>query len=376
MSLAVGTYGLDNASSVDYGAASAAGSRFQMRYSSGANNNGSSSQFKLCKVGEIAEIVAAGTDFRANSEWYGTRVTEGANAGKADGQADLVFWGTRGLARGCSIIPSWDAAPNPAQYSAVEDYLGEFTEALEGEYFGDGLYAGLPALNWLATGGVINKGWIPSAASWSVPNSPLDPSYAPPAKTLWDLWFPTKSQVAPAIAMLASMCSPSLQSVVWQNGNKWANGSDENVIVRSGVMGSQMEQSGVTPPEPPTPPKPPVSTNPIHGMPVPSLIARGSGQYLGSIDGPAASHGGINANEQHWVKLWQQFCIWDGDVPGVTNVNSGWADGIFDVRGGGIGSATHGATSMATARFQHKHMPGTTYYGQVWWDDWTKAASL
>lgn len=256
MSFAVGTYGLDNAATVDYGAAHTKGSRFQFRYSAGMGNANSASQFKLCKVGEIAEIVAAGIDFIANSEWSTDRVTAGASAGAADGAADLLFWQSRGLARGASIYVSWDAAPNPVLYNVVAAYLSAYGAALE-HYYCDGLYAGIPALNEMAERGLIKHGWIPEASSWSVPNSPIDANYAPPAKTLRDLWQPTPSQVAPATALLASMLSPSLVSCVWQTGNHWPNGSDENVIIRSGPLGSHMEASGTSPSGDGTPvPKP------------------------------------------------------------------------------------------------------------------------
>jgi hypothetical protein len=104
------------------------------------------------------------------------------------------------------------------------------------------------------------------------------------------------------------------------------------------------------------------------GHPVPALIAKGSGQYLGSISGPAASHGGSNADEKAIVKILQQRLIACGFVPGVTDPNSGWADGIYDAPADAPNS---GATSQAVARFQHAHMPGTTFYGQCWYDDWT-----
>jgi hypothetical protein len=247
VSFAVGTYGLDNAATVDYGAAHAKGSRFQFRYSAGMGNANSASAFKLCKTGEISTIIASGTDFVANSEWSTNRVTAGASAGKADGGADLLFWQSRGLARGASIYVSWDAAPSSALYDRGAAYLSAYNAALGGYYVCDGLYAGIPALNEMADRGLIKHGWIPEASSWSVPNSPIAANYAPPAKTLRDLWQPTPSQYAPAIAMLAPMLHPSLVSAIWQTGNHWPNGSDENVILRSGPIGSHLEANGVVP---------------------------------------------------------------------------------------------------------------------------------
>lgn len=130
--------------------------------------------------------------------------------------------------------------------------------------------------------------------------------------------------------------------------------------------------SGVTKPKPvvvPPPPKP--SAN--NGHPVPSVIAKGTDDYFGSISGPNESHGGFNASEQRFVKMIQQKLISLGFVQGITNPNSGWADGIFDTRRDRPGT---GATSMAVERFQRKFMPNTTFFGQVWWDDWTKLFSL
>lgn len=101
------------------------------------------------------------------------------------------------------------------------------------------------------------------------------------------------------------------------------------------------------------------------GMGVPGLIRQGSGQYLGLITGPAESHGGANAEEHEIVKALQRRLIACGFVPGFTNPYSTWADGKFEE-----------ATRQAVIRFQKKHMPGTTYWGQVWYDDWKKLFNL
>lgn len=101
------------------------------------------------------------------------------------------------------------------------------------------------------------------------------------------------------------------------------------------------------------------------GEPVPDLIRKGSGQYLGLISGPAASHGGVTENERHIVRKLQQRLIACGFVPGVSGVHSDWADGKFQK-----------ATADAVTRFQRKHMSGTQYFGQVWSDDWQKLFNL
>jgi predicted chitinase len=120
---------------------------------------------------------------------------------------------------------------------------------------------------------------------------------------------------------------------------------------------------------------PPPSGDAIHqGQPVPGLIAKGTNQYLGSISGPAASHGGYYESEKPIIKMLQQRLIACGFVPGQTNINSAWADGIFDTPQDRPGT---GATSLAVIRFQEAHMRDVTEcWGQVWWDDWEKLFNL
>ena len=83
--------------------------------------------------------------------------------------------------------------------------------------------------------------------------------------------------------------------------------------------------------------------------------------YFGDIAGPERSHGGYYAHERGWVKQIQQALIRKGYVPNITDPNSGWADGKFEQ-----------PTTDAVIRFQRAEMPGTTYFGQVWWDDWAR----
>ena len=87
-------------------------------------------------------------------------------------------------------------------------------------------------------------------------------------------------------------------------------------------------------------------------------------EYFGLITGPRQSHGGFYAKEQPSVREIQQALIRKGYVPGISDPNSRWADGIFEQQ-----------TADAVARFQHAEMPGTTYFGQVWRDDWAKLLS-
>lgn len=97
---------------------------------------------------------------------------------------------------------------------------------------------------------------------------------------------------------------------------------------------------------------------PVHQAP-PFPLPRN--EYFGLITGPKQSHGGYYATERPWVKLIQQTLIRKGYVPGITDPSNSWADGIFEQ-----------PTADAVARFQRAEMPGTQYYGQVWWDDWAR----
>jgi len=101
------------------------------------------------------------------------------------------------------------------------------------------------------------------------------------------------------------------------------------------------------------------------GAPVPDLIARGTGQYLGLLSGPASSHGGANDNEKRIVRKLQQRLIACGFVRGQSDPQSAWADGIFGE-----------PTRRAVTRFQQRHMNNTTFYGRVYWDDWQKLFNL
>ena len=315
-----------------------------MRYSAGVGNSQSATAWKLCKPGEIAAIVASGQDFIANSEWYESRVTEGAAAGAADGAADLKFWESRGLAKGATIYPSWDATPDPGKYQAVLDYLGSYHQALQGQYRADGMYAGAAALAYLVAHAGLRHGWIPEAASWSGLPS----------------WYyqPTKAQLPETTAAVAKL-APGLSSIIWQDGNQWYNNSaDENIIVLGpGNLGSQLQATGAGP----RTPSDPVPTD--HNLPWPSYMQPGN--YFGLITGPAQSHGGYYPIEIPDVQAIQRQLIALGYVPGQSNPDDGWANGKFEQ-----------STADAVTRFQHAQMPGTQFYGQVWPDDWKKLFSL
>lgn len=76
---------------------------------------------------------------------------------------------------------------------------------------------------------------------------------------------------------------------------------------------------------------------------------------FGLITDPSAKvHGGINAQEKVWVKQIQVALHNAGFAPG-----GGWADGIYEQ-----------PTADAVGAWQRAKMPGTTIFGQVWFDDW------
>lgn len=70
----------------------------------------------------------------------------------------------------------------------------------------------------------------------------------------------------------------------------------------------------------------PASVSPPQAPPFPLP----SGHVYGLITGPSWMHGGYNSSERPAVKAIQQKLIAKGVVGGVTNVNSGWADGKYE----------------------------------------------
>lgn len=92
-----------------------------------------------------------------------------------------------------------------------------------------------------------------------------------------------------------------------------------------------------------------------------------SGHYFGLITGPSQSHGGYyqkfstaHPDERPDIKAIQKRLIKLGYVPGVTDPNAGWADGVFEQ-----------PTKEAVTKWQKaKYNVSTTRYGEVWPDDW------
>lgn len=91
-----------------------------------------------------------------------------------------------------------------------------------------------------------------------------------------------------------------------------------------------------------------VSTNP-NAFPLPQ------NEYFGDINGPAASHGGYAAWEKpHIVKIQKAM-----QNLGYAPKTVGWADGLYE-----------NETIISVAAWQHAKRPGTTRFGEVWYDDW------
>jgi hypothetical protein len=220
-----------------------AGGHCIIRYSAGLGNTQPATAFKLCGRNELHDAIAAGLDVIANSEWYESRITEGADAGKVDGEHDLRFWRSRGLAKGASIYVSWDEDPDPAHWPAAIAYLKAYDAELGGHYHVD-CYAGTPFLRHAKQAGVIRYGWRTNAGSWSNDGLPYQPN----------------TRTARARAQLVKRAVDATPAHIWQTGNYWFNnGADENLIVRTPV-GSHLEaHHGGRPgpgPKPPVPPKP------------------------------------------------------------------------------------------------------------------------
>ena len=86
-------------------------------------------------------------------------------------------------------------------------------------------------------------------------------------------------------------------------------------------------------------------------------------EYFGNIDGPNESHGGFYEWERPFIKRIQEFLVDKGYAGKVDK--SDWCDGIYEQ-----------PTVDAVASWQRDNMPGTTRYGEVWWDDWAKMAAM
>lgn len=219
-----------------------AGARGVLRYSAGMGNHEPAVQWKLITPTEFKQLIDAGFDVIANSEWYETRVTEGSKAGAADGAADLALWRSCGLAKGASIYVSLDTAPSRLKYDAIRRYLRAYSKALGGHYRVD-LYGGTPLLRWLLGKQSIRFGWRPNAGSWSNDGLPYQPDTSSAAKR----------------AALVQSALDATPAHLWQTGNYWFNKeADENLVVRTplGSHNDALALSNPTPPQPAPQPHP------------------------------------------------------------------------------------------------------------------------
>jgi hypothetical protein len=81
--------------------------------------------------------------------------------------------------------------------------------------------------------------------------------------------------------------------------------------------------------------------------------------YFGLITGPNESHGGGRAADHPYIREIQQALIRKGFVPGVTDPDSGWANGTYEE-----------LTREAVLRFQRSI--GYHQTGNIWPDDWNR----
>jgi hypothetical protein len=113
---------------------------------------------------------------------------------------------------------------------------------------------------------------------------------------------------------------------------------------------------GSTPPPAPPPPSP-TTIPPRFNWPY-------SGKdHFGNIAGDNYSHGGYSVQERAWVKSIQQWFIYRGCVPGITNWQSGWADGKWE-----------NATDDACIRWHARYYPGQPKPKEIWSDDYRRLA--
>lgn len=125
------------------------------------------------------------------------------------------------------------------------------------------------------------------------------------------------------------------------------------------ILGRAVELAHGSPSPAPQPPAPaPVAAPPRLSWP----FARG--QYVGDINGPAASHGGAYASERPFIANVQQWLIYHGCVPGQADWHSAWADGRFQ----------RPYSTDAAARWHARFYAGQPYPDQIWADDYDRLA--
>ena len=363
MTIAVNMRGIDFAFMPDpngYAGIAGNGAGFVSRYSAGV---GGSANSKCTKSGEIADAASHGVDFLANFELKESTPEEGGASGRNHGAADCDFWASRGLAAGAGVTVSWEPGSDSSRFNAVADFLAGFQATLGRPI---GMYSSLPALLFMRQRQLIDFTWLSMSSSASGFN-----------------WGPI-AQGDYAARMLKLAQDNGINLV--QNRNRWypegkdANGNqifgaDEDIVVNlpAGAW-SHLQAAGGGVPIPHSAPAPGAKIWQGEPWPGPQL-GFGNGDFFGNINGPGQSHGGINAGEKSAVTKIQQRLIACGFVPGHSDPNDGWADGIFDVKGNG---SLGGPTTDAVTRFQAACRPGplTSKPGEVWSDDWATLFNL
>jgi hypothetical protein len=374
MSIQVNQVGVDFAAMPDpqgYPGLAHNGARFVCRYSDGTGGGG-----KRTRPHEIADAVAAGLDFLANFEFFEDTPEEGAASGRRHGRADRDFWDERGLAPGAGVIISWEPGNDRSKFTDVAAFVEHYRDAVRRPV---GMYAGLPALVWMRRRELIDFTWLPMSSA----ASGLDFGDVPQTR-----YAAKMRQVAEdnALNLVQNRNRWYRQGVDASGNPRW--GADENIVITMPERPWSHVQALHAAPRPSSGPMHPAVPQPHpHGAPQPVPSGPGAGKlwqgapwpghqlgfgpddHFGSVNGPATSRGGADPAERPFVRMIQQRLIVCGFVPGHSDPDDSWADGIFDVPGSG---RPGGPTTDAVTLFQEKCRPGalTTRPGEVWSDDW------
>jgi hypothetical protein len=362
MAIQVNQVGIDFAAMPDpkgYAGIARNHARFVCRYSDGLGGGG-----KRTQPHEIADAVAQGLDFLANFEFFENTPEEGAASGRRHGTADRDFWDSRGLAPGAGVIISWEPGNDRSKFADVAAFVTHYRDAVGRPV---GMYAGLPALLWMRRHDIIDFTWLPMSCAAS------------------GLDFGDLPQPRYAARMRQAAEDNGLNLV--QNRNRWyrqgtdANGNprwgaDENIVVTLPAKPWSHLQALHAGPKPASVVNHPHPGKLWQGAPWPGArLGFGPTDHFGTVNGPATSHGGRAPAEKPFVRMIQQRLIVCGFVPGHSDPDDGWADGVFDVPGD---TRPGGPTTDAVTLFQKKSRPGamTTRPGEVWPDDWATLFTL
>lgn len=389
------------------------GVQFACRYLSPPASVAPNAQWKIIQKAEFDDLrTYLGVDgLYLNWEWYAGRCLEGAAAGAQDGAWAYAAARALGYEQGRYIIISHDtSARNDLQVAA---YIRAFAAQQAGYYRVDAVYSGIDTVQAMRNLGLASFIW--QTLAWSrglisqyanfyqngrqwyngqadenviITLPTAGPAPTPPAPAGVPAWPLPPGQyfglvTGPNESRGGARSDPQwvnddiqhLQTILVQNGWAgthdlgWADGVYQQPTVAA-VLNFQrakgLPQTGNIGPADWNM----LYTNPGGGAvtPVTPVTAPAwpswmkPGNYFGLISGSSVSHGGINDQERGAVRLIQQKLVALGYAG---RVGPGWADGKFEQ-----------PTFDAVKRFQQAHMPGTTFYGQVWSDDWRKLFSL